>query len=644
MIWFRRLARVLVLLGLVLFLVWSVTLGCLAWSLWGHAVQVRTWSQSPDAIDPEAVCVLVEDLHGDVASLRRQAGGLLRLASVLDGIPRVGPYLQAAPHVLEAMAGLSEAGVLLCAAFGPELADLEGSASLAEMASLLQQHRAALDQALLAAERAGWYSEQIEVMGFSPDRQSQIAQFKRAVTLFQDTLALTGEAPDLLGMNDPKTYLLLAQNEDELRPAGGFIGTVGQVVLDQGKIVDMDFLDSYRVDHPLQKPYPDAPAPLFRYMAAEVWLTRDANWSPDFPAAAQQVAYFYEYGTGQAVDGVVALDQQVMEWLMEGFGPITISGTSEMVTSANVRQFMRQSWNLGEGGESQKWHLNRKVFIGQFAEALMGRFLKDPGGVDWLALARGLYRSLESRHFVLVLENERAAAALRRSGWDGALQPSRGDYLLVVDANLGFNKANALIQTQLGYVLQLEASGGATAELLLTYEHGGTAVTNGCTHYLPPSGGEFAYEILTQRCYYNYLRLYVPAGSVLRSATSHPTPAEYLVTKRSADGKAQPLAEEFGRAVLAQFFVVEPGTTLTTRFFYDLPQVAWRDKQGWHYSLLIQKQVGSKGMPISLSIVLPPGGQLLSAWPAPQSITGERINFSFVLEQDVQLEMVYAYE
>ena len=39
------------------------------------------------------------------------------------------------------------------------------------------------------------------------------------------------------------------------------------------------------------------------------------------------------------------------------------------------------------------------------------------------------------------------AGLLSRYGWDGAVIPPPGDFLMVVDSNVGFNKTNAVIGT-----------------------------------------------------------------------------------------------------------------------------------------------------------------------------------------------------
>ena len=51
----------------------------------------------------------------------------------------------------------------------------------------------------------------------------------------RDGLELAQALPSLLGADKPAEYLLLAQNPDELRATGGFIGAVGVLTLDQGR-------------------------------------------------------------------------------------------------------------------------------------------------------------------------------------------------------------------------------------------------------------------------------------------------------------------------------------------------------------------------------------------------------------------------
>ena len=77
-----------------------------------------------------------------------------------------------------------------------------------------------------------------------------------------------------LGADGPRTYLLLAQNNDELRATGGFISGAGHVTIDRGKITSLILKDSYAVDT-WDQPHPEPPGPLRKYMATDLWVLRD---------------------------------------------------------------------------------------------------------------------------------------------------------------------------------------------------------------------------------------------------------------------------------------------------------------------------------------------------------------------------------
>src|SRR5690606_12016020 len=112
--------------------------------------------------------------------------------------------------------------------------------------------------------------------------------------------------PDLLGVGNTRTYLILAQNNQELRATGGFLTAVGRVTVADGRIVEIDFVDSYdasisRTDLSL----PRAHQPVQQYMVIEIMLLRDANWSPDFHTTANIARTIYSQQTGRTIDGVI---------------------------------------------------------------------------------------------------------------------------------------------------------------------------------------------------------------------------------------------------------------------------------------------------------------------------------------------------
>ena len=106
-----------------------------------------------------------------------------------------------------------------------------------------------------------------------------------------------------LGYEGQRTYLLLLQNQNEIRATGGFIGATAELPLTNGVLGPLVFEDSTRVDIPPLINNPPAPEPLFWYLWAGRLLFRDANWNPDFPTSAETLLDLYAKSRNDEVDG-----------------------------------------------------------------------------------------------------------------------------------------------------------------------------------------------------------------------------------------------------------------------------------------------------------------------------------------------------
>ena len=111
----------------------------------------------------------------------------------------------------------------------------------------------------------------------------------------KDGLSVAEELPRLMGATSegPKTYLLLVENQDELRPTGGLVTAVGTMLMQNGRISSLTFenedLGGNQQVNPLvdwSKPYPAAPWQLQQYMNSPVLLIRDTSWFTNYPTAA----------------------------------------------------------------------------------------------------------------------------------------------------------------------------------------------------------------------------------------------------------------------------------------------------------------------------------------------------------------------
>ena len=81
--------------------------------------------------------------------------------------------------------------------------------------------------------------------------------------------------------------------------------------------------------------------PMRDYMGIDLWVFRDSNWSPDFPVAARQAISLYTQTRGGTIDGVIALNQQVVEALVDGLGPLTIDGQTIANAQGHARLHAR---------------------------------------------------------------------------------------------------------------------------------------------------------------------------------------------------------------------------------------------------------------------------------------------------------------
>jgi hypothetical protein len=640
----KRVGLVLLLLGGVLLGIWGVRVARTGLSLRNHLQEVQGLASAPEELDPGEACRLVGELREDVVALGSEAGGLARLAPAFGWLPWIGGDLQAAPHLLTVADGLTEAGDLLCFSLSPALATLHGPGggasgfSLSGAVQLLADERPALSQALSAAQRAEEAWSQVDQDAMSAWLAEKLAVLQRAMPLLRPALEAALVLPDLAGAESPQTYLVLALNEDELRPGGGFITGVGEVRVEAGEIVTMTFRDSYAVDD-FTQPYPYPPEPMQRYMGIDQWVFRDSNWSPDFPTAARQALSLYRPGYGVAVAGVIALDQQAVRRVVEAIGPLEIGESEEPVTGDTVISYMRESWAPEGGDMGASWWAQRKSFIGDLAAAAWQRVAS--GDVDWLGLGRTLLALLEEKHLLIFVENPVAAAALASAGWDGALRSGAGDFLMVVDANVGYNKASARVEEELAYEVDLR-SFPPRASLTITYTHT-SPVERTCIH---DSRYDPVYAQMMDRCYWDYVRVYVPDGCQVLHATAIRVPPDLLLGGIGDSGETVCTAAPEGPWLSCGALVFLPTATSQTRSLsWTLPSdvVEWGAEGSW-YALRVQRQPGAASHRLTVSILLPEGTRLLRTTPSVVDVTAASVSFSARLDRDRDFQVWFEGE
>ena len=643
----------LLLLGVLLIVGW---LGVRLWritqatqSLLDHQREIEQLAETGlNNLNPDTAEQLLLDIRQDIVTIKTEIEPLLPLAPALAWLPEVGPLAANAKPLLDMADAGTEAAAYAARGLKPGFTLLQdesipGEARLPLLVQVIDDAEPDLHQAGVALAQVAQAREQIEDMETLPWRlQTLLQEADTWLPLAQDGLQLAPVLPSILGFDGPKRYLILAQNEDELRPTGGFITGAGIVLVDNGRIADLTFQDANNVDNWQDKPYDFPPQPLYDYMGLELFLFRDANYWPDFPTSAEVAMDLYSYGQDEPpLDGLIAIDQEFLKLLMQAIGPIQIEEEDLRLTAKNIIDNMHLAWSNQDEQRTRDWISSRKDFLGIFAGAIQQKLEEEFDTIDPLRLSQNMYAAIKTKHLQIYMRDPATATILNNLNWDGRLQyPGQSDTLMIVDTNVSYSKSNYYVRNAIAYHVTLAANGGGKAQLIIDYTHTGPT-TDACepgAYYYADSP---AYLDGADKCYWNYLRVYTPPGSQLLDATSHIVPNELVFTGRGWNSPAHMVNDTLDFTTFANFFLLEKGQQLQTQFTYQLPTLI---TQSGAYHLHLYRQAGVRPQPIEVIVTLPPDTSLLKAVPTPTTVDGATVRFELTLTEDTDITVHYQQE
>jgi hypothetical protein len=613
-----------------------------SWKAWGMYQQVRAIEQKADALaaslsgtlkleDAPAIADSVHDLRVDLDALSNEAGPYLWLTPYLGWVPKHGGDLKNAEDLLILAQNLSIAADEGLSAVTPTIEtglQNEQPLDVIELVLGLQEASPRLLDAQVALIQAQAARERIDVEVLSPRVRNiitgKIDPLLRSIEgayPMEDALAFVQIAPTLLGSGKagPQTYLILMQNEDELRPTGGFLTAVASAVIKDGRLISMNIESSDLVDD-FSKPYPIPPWQFKEFMNIEMFLFRDSNWFTDFPTTVSWAEYFYSYTRASSADGVMTLDMRVIVRLLEVLGPVRVENVNTLITHENVLEYLRSAEETRPAGVTGSW--DRKQFLGKLAQPLLEKILNARGGT-WQELAPVLVELLDEKHILLQFDDEEAGRLIERRNWDGAVSiDDHGDFLMVVDTNMGYNKTNALTEVALEYDVNL-ADITSPSAVLMVRQTNLSKLDAPCEPFAtvryfrePARPGEIREPIYEmEECHWGYLRIYTPMGTKLLRSTPLAVPEEAAWLGVAIPAKTDDLGDEdIQNAQVFGTMVITPTNASTeVEFEYSLPVnvlTQGENRGEWTYRLYVQKQPGTLAHPIKLTLRLPDGARL----------------------------------
>jgi len=416
------------------------------------------------------------------------------------------------------------------------------------------------------------------------------APIRSALAPLAETIPLLAETLDnavpiievllpLAGYPEPRRFVVLLQNANEIRPGGGFIGNVGTVTFDAGDLAEFEFQDVYAIDNPVNDVWDEKPPePMLRYLGVQKWFLRDSNWSPDFPTSAEQALDFYIRETelnrhaplDHRPDTLIALEPGFFEDLLGLTGPIVVDG----ITFDRENFFDTLQFEVEVGFHQQGIPVDqRKDIVARIGDEIVSRLLALPAS-EWPSVFSIFRESLGKKDVLMYSRDPQFLTILDARGWTGRVRPTNGDYLWVVDANLAALKTDGAMKKNIRYRLDADHPDGPLATVTLTYTN--TA----------PDFRDFRYTR-----YRSYTRVYVPEGSELLASRGAMKNDIHLTGGIVVPGQTD-VFRELGKTVFGAFWSVEPGKTGELEFTYRLPPSSAARIRTGMYHLDIQKQPG----------------------------------------------------
>lgn len=403
--------------------------------------------------------------------------------------------------------------------------------------------------------------------------QEKIKEMKQLIDLTDQLLTqakpMVKQLPTLVGVNGSKKYLVLFQNDAELRPTGGFITAYAVFRIEKGKIHLETSDDIYKLDDTLTRQVAP-PDPISRYLNVYGWRMRDANFSPDFSSSMKIFEDLYASSSAkQNIDGIMALDTHVLVALMEVLGPINTYGTDFTTQKVPQCDCPMVIYELEKYADEPKNYErgSRKDIIGVLLQTLMQKTMAAPRQI-YGPLFQVFFKEAQEKHILFYLHNQEAQRGLEAINWAGRIKTYNGDYLHINDANLAGAKSNLYILPSVKQEVNI-TDNGAEETLTLDYKY-------------PHGADNCSLERKSGLClagiYRDYLRVYLPNGAVLVNASGFENKSKTF--------------EDLNHTVIDGFFTVVPQGLAKITVKYRVPGEFKKLKE---YKSLIQKQPGTVG-------------------------------------------------
>ncbi|MFF8189217.1 DUF4012 domain-containing protein [Microbacterium sp. NPDC016588] len=308
----------------------------------------------------------LNQISGEVLALTEQAdaGSSGPLWDLASSIPLVRENTQAVQKLTAMTRELTQRALpptvaLLTASDFSSLAVEGGGINLEPF----RQAQGALPEITSALADAKVVTDGIDRNGLLPIITEPLDEVAQIVDQAAPSLAIVQKyLPSLLnlaGADGPRTYLVLFQNNAEIRATGGNPAASSVLVVDNGRMQLKEQADSmlFYAAGLAGESFVDLPQEtLALYPATFTRYSQDYTFTSDFPTTARLFEALWDRTDGSRFDGVISIDPVVLSHMLEVLGPVGLPDGEQITAENAVKLVLSDAYqrfgDLGDSGRS----------------------------------------------------------------------------------------------------------------------------------------------------------------------------------------------------------------------------------------------------------------------------------------------------
>jgi hypothetical protein len=494
-----------------------------------------------------------------------------------------------------------------------------------ETTTVARKHLSAVIYNLETAQK---HLNNVDVKDLPNDLQSNFVTYKDQLDLslvgLQKGSQIFALMQEFIGKGQ-KSFLLLFENNNELRPTGGFIGTYGFYKFDNGKIISQKISSVYDLDGQIGgKVAP--PGPFFSL--TDKWGLRDSNWFVDFASSARKASSFYELTGKETPDAVIAVTPDLFIDLLQVTGPIEFPKYNLTLSAENFREQVQLNTSVLYDKEIN----TPKQMLADFAPLLLQKLSEAEGSSS--ALFSSLVKNFAEKNILVYDRNPAVQSFFERYNWAGRIVETDRDYLAVYSTNLGGRKTDLAVDQQLKLESEVQNDGSVINTLTYKRDHQSDLTEHArnisYVRFLVPLGSQFVSgEGFTKKPFYpSDGSGYVQDPNNKFKIDPDLKAMDEQATIDAVSGTV--IGKESGKTVFGNWIETEPGDSSVVKLKYKLPFKLNNTKK---HSLTVQKQPGNPN--IDFSYILWLNRPVIWSTPFEMKLEAGAIRYSKKLKSDL---------